>query len=160
MLHTTEPSMEVLQLDTKSTSRLSCLTIPPTAMELTSKIAESSMPFSPSGCSTSDVSDEVIIFLWQSNDTPVYHQPPSWDNCWHFRACAAGATNLLHGDRSTKGAPDLSHRRSYFQLKHRYYFLFIKSRRLFFNYLLRFIFIIYRANDKMRSLLIYIYPIF
>jgi len=59
---TTEPSMEVLQLDRKSTSRLSCFTIPPTAMELTSRIAESSRPFSPPRFSTSDVSDEVIIF--------------------------------------------------------------------------------------------------
>jgi hypothetical protein len=32
-------------------------------MELTSRIAESSVPFSPRRFSTSDVSDEVIIFL-------------------------------------------------------------------------------------------------
>lgn len=66
---TTEPSMEVLQLDRKSTSRLSCLTIPPTAMELTSRIAESSATFPPSRFSTSDVSDEVIIFFRDSRTT-------------------------------------------------------------------------------------------
>lgn len=84
---TTEPSMEVLQLDRKSTSRLSCLTIPPTAMELTSRIAESSGPFSPPRFSTSDVSDEVIIFRdsWTTHRDDNASRPRNT----HMRACPA-----------------------------------------------------------------------
>lgn len=62
---TTEPSTDVLQFERKSTSRLSCLIRPPTAIVLTSKIAESSTFFSLK-FSTS-ISEEVIIFKLSSN---------------------------------------------------------------------------------------------
>lgn len=71
-VRTTDPSTEVLQLDRKSTSRLSCFTIPPTAMELTSRIAESLTFLSLARFSTSDVSEEVIIFS-TLNNTPITH---------------------------------------------------------------------------------------
>lgn len=87
---TTEPSTEVLQFDKKSVSRLSCLRTPPTAIVLTSKIAESSMPFSPKA--STSVSEEVIIFKLSSNTafTTLRH------NAQHY----AKHEFLTHIDRS------------------------------------------------------------